>query len=58
MKAMKTTLLQVEVDEELLRLIDEYRWQLRLPSRSAAVRELLRRGIPQGETAGEGPRYA
>lgn len=37
----------VIVDEELLKQIDDFRFENRYPSRSAATLELIRRGIQQ-----------
>jgi len=37
--------LQVMLDIDELRAIDDWRFQKRMPSRAAAVRELLRRGL-------------
>ena len=37
--------LQVMLNPEELRVIDDFRFRERMPSRAAAVRELLRRGI-------------
>lgn len=37
--------LQVMLTDDELRALDNWRFQLRMPSRSAAVRELLRRGL-------------
>jgi metal-responsive CopG/Arc/MetJ family transcriptional regulator len=37
--------LQVVLPTDELAAIDEFRFQARMPSRSAAVRELLRRGL-------------
>ena len=37
----------VIVDEELLREIDDFRFENRYPSRSAATIDLIRRGIEQ-----------
>lgn len=37
----------VIVDEDLLRQIDDFRFENRYPSRSAATIELIRRGIDQ-----------
>ena len=39
----------VVVDEELLRQIDDFRFENRFPSRSAATVELIRLGIQQLE---------
>lgn len=37
----------IVVDEDLLRQIDDFRFENRYPSRSAATLELIRRGIEQ-----------
>jgi hypothetical protein len=37
--------LQIMLDEDELRALDDFRYQNRMPSRAAAVRELLRRGL-------------
>ncbi len=37
--------LQIMVTDDELAAVDDWRFQLRMPSRSAAVRELLRRGL-------------
>lgn len=37
----------VIVDEELLKEIDDFRFENRYPSRSAATMDLIRRGIEQ-----------
>lgn len=37
--------LQVMVSEEELRALDTWRFESRMPSRAAAVRELLQRGL-------------
>jgi hypothetical protein len=37
--------LQVMLDIDELRAVDDWRFQKRMPSRAAAVRELLRRGL-------------
>lgn len=37
--------LQIMLSEEELGLIDDWRFNRRMPSRAAAVRELLRRGL-------------
>ena len=39
----------VIVDQELLRRIDDFRFENRYPSRSAATLELIRRGLEQLE---------
>lgn len=37
--------LQIMLDEDELRALDDFRYANRMPSRAAAVRELLRRGL-------------
>ena len=37
--------LQIMLTEDELRLLDDWRFERRMPSRSAAVRELLKRGL-------------
>lgn len=37
--------LQIMLSEEELRALDDWRFSKRMPSRAAAVRELLRRGL-------------
>lgn len=37
--------LQLMLEEEELRAIDDFRYANRMPSRAAAIRELLRRGL-------------
>jgi hypothetical protein len=37
--------LQIMLTEEELRIVDDWRFERRMPSRAAAVRELLRRGL-------------
>lgn len=37
--------LQIMLDEQELRALDDFRYSNRMPSRAAAVRELLRRGL-------------
>jgi hypothetical protein len=41
----RTERLQVVLRADELAAIDEFRFQARMPSRAAAVRELLRRGL-------------
>jgi len=41
----RTERLQFSVSEEELAAIDEFRFQNRMPSRAAAVRELILRGL-------------
>jgi hypothetical protein len=37
--------LQIMLDTEELKAVDDFRFQNRMPSRAAAVRELLKRGL-------------
>jgi hypothetical protein len=37
--------LQIMLTEEELRALDDWRFQARMPSRAAAIRELLKRGL-------------
>lgn len=41
----RTERLQLMLDDEELKAIDEWRFENRMPSRAAAIRELLRRGL-------------
>ncbi len=41
----RETRLQIMLDEEELAAIDDWRFKRRMPSRAAAIRELLRRGL-------------
>jgi len=41
----RTEKLQLLLDDEELRAIDDWRFEHRMPSRAAAIRELLRRGL-------------
>jgi hypothetical protein len=41
----RTEKLQLMLNDEELKAIDDWRFQNRLPSRAAAIRELLRRGL-------------
>jgi hypothetical protein len=44
--------LQIMLEPDELRAVDDFRFKFRLPSRAAAVRELLKRGLtstPTGE---------
>ena len=40
--------LQIMLEPDELRAIDDFRFTNRMPSRAAAVRELLRRGLAAG----------
>jgi hypothetical protein len=44
--------LQIMLEQEEMQAVDDFRFKFRLPSRAAAVRELLKRGLastPTGE---------
>lgn len=41
----RTEKLQLMLDRDELQAIDDWRFENRLPSRAAAIRELLRRGL-------------
>ena len=41
----RTERLQIMLDDEELKAIDDWRFGHRMPSRAAAIRELLRRGL-------------
>jgi hypothetical protein len=43
--AKRTIKLQLMLDPQELELIDDWRFENRLPSRAAAIRELVRRGL-------------
>jgi hypothetical protein len=42
--------LQIMLEPEELRAVDDFRYKYRLPSRAAAVRELLKRGLSSAPT--------
>lgn len=41
----RETRLQIMLNDDELRAIDDWRFKRRMPSRAAAIRELLRRGL-------------
>ena len=41
----RETRLQIMLDDDELAAIDDWRFKRRMPSRAAAIRELLRRGL-------------
>ena len=45
----RTEKLQLMLDDDELKAIDDWRFDNRLPSRAAAIRELLRRGLKTDE---------
>lgn len=49
----RTEKLQLMLDEEELKAIDDWRFEHRMPTRAAAIRELLRRGLVSGAHFGE-----
>jgi metal-responsive CopG/Arc/MetJ family transcriptional regulator len=48
-KRKRSERLQVMLPSDVLAVIDEFRYRARMPSLSAAVRELLRRGLASTE---------
>ncbi|WP_409560173.1 hypothetical protein [Hyphomicrobium sp. MC8b] len=57
-RANREQRLQIMLEADEMRALDDFRYKYRLPSRAAAVRELLKRGlaiVPSGEVA-EGSR--
>jgi len=46
---MRDERLQIMLSPEELQLIDNFRFQHRMPSRAAAVRELLKRGLASAD---------
>ena len=42
--------LQIMLDPQEMRAVDDFRYKFRLPSRAAAVRELLKRGLESNPT--------
>jgi hypothetical protein len=55
-KRGRTERLQIIVNTDELAVIDDFRFKSRMPSRAAAVRELLRRGLASGPRKGGPPR--
>jgi hypothetical protein len=52
MAERRTQPLQVILAADELAAVEEFRYQARMPSRSAAVRELLRQGLARASRAG------
>jgi hypothetical protein len=50
-RARRTERLQVMLEPEELEALDDWRFENRLPTRAAAVRELLRRGLALDDVA-------
>lgn len=53
--AKRTERLQIFVQTDELAAIDDFRFKARMPSRAAAVRELLRRGLAEPARRKPGP---
>lgn len=53
MNDMRGERLQIMLSPEELRLLDDFRFQYRMPTRAAAVRELLKLGLSAGGTGAE-----
>lgn len=54
-KAAREERLQIMLDADELRAVDTFRFEHRMPSRAAAVRELFRLGLSAaGKVAGDG----
>lgn len=51
----RTEKLQLMLSDEELRAIDDWRFEKRVPTRAAAIRELLRRGLLSQEVGGPEP---
>jgi len=47
----RTEKLQIMLDDEELKLIDDWRFEHRMPTRAAAIRELIRRGLVSEDVA-------
>ena len=54
----RTAKIQIMLDDEELEAIDSWRFENRLPSLAAAIRELLRRGLVVEENFGSPPTQA
>ncbi len=51
----RTEKIQLMLDDNELKAIDDWRFENRLPSRAAAIRELIRRGIAKNDEFREPP---
>lgn len=51
----RTEKIQIMLDDDELTAIDDWRFEKRLPSRAAAIRELIRRGLIKGDELGDPP---
>jgi hypothetical protein len=56
MQDLRGERLQIMLTPEELSLIDDFRFQHRMPTRAAAVRELLKMGLAAKGTDGDGSR--
>lgn len=45
----RTEKIQIMLDDDELATIDDWRFEKRLPSRAAAIRELIRRGLSKDD---------
>ncbi len=54
MTDMRGELLQIMLSPEELAVLDDFRFEHRMPTRAAAVRELLRLGLTVVATSGDG----
>ena len=54
MTDMRDERLQIMLSPEELSVLDDFRFKHRMPTRAAAVRELLRLGLTVGGTDGDG----
>jgi len=50
--------LQIMLSPDELKLVDDFRFQYRMPTRAAAVRELLHRGLASAGAAADGQKSA
>ena len=51
--------LQIMLSDDELAALDDFRFKHRMPSRAAAVRQILRQGLGvQGPVPGTGPRHS
>ena len=54
----RTEKIQIMLDDDELSAIDDWRFERRLPSRAAAIRELIRRGLEKDHEFDEPPQNA
>ena len=55
MPPKRTEKIQLMLDDNELQAIDDWRFENRLPSRAAAIRELIRRGLVKADEFKEPP---